>query len=217
MSSTSIISNIVLRFQQYETSTPKPTEEGFVNWLLQQINNVNMQQHTQMGNKDKFAIKGVNETDSAIGILLGIMNKYAKHYSKIVLENLPLNTIDEFGYLANLSTHEKITKSKLITQNLDGKTTGTDIIRRLVLNGLAKEIINPADKRSKLLKITEKGSETILNAYKKMGVVSKKVTGNLNAKEKAQLLLILSKLATFHKQNEKNISFDLTALNQVNI
>ncbi len=170
-----------------------------------------------MGNKDMHANEGVNETDSAIGILLGIMNKYAKHYSKIVLENLPLNTIDEFGYLANLSTHEKINKTNLITQNLDGKTTGTDIIRRLVLNGLAKEIINPTDKRSKLLKITEKGKKTILNAYLKMGAVSKKVTGNLNAKEKSQLLLILNKLAIFHKQNEKNISNDLTALNQVSI
>ncbi|MBP9185967.1 MAG: winged helix-turn-helix transcriptional regulator [Bacteroidia bacterium] len=217
MSSTLIISNIVLLFQEYETSIQKPTEEGFINWMLQRNNNINMQQNMNMGDKNKFANEGVNETNNAIGILLSIMNKYAKHYSKIVLEPLPLNTIDEFGYLAHLSTHEKITKTNLITQNLDGKTTGTDIIRRLVLNGLAKEVINPTDKRSKLLKITDKGKKTILNAYLKMGAVSKKVTGNLTNKEKAKLLLLLNKLANYHRQNAKTISIDLTALNQDNI
>lgn len=213
MSNTPVIAQLISRFQEFEKEVKEPTITGFSYWLQQKDNSPNMKHHIQMGNKDNYASEGVNDTDSAIGILLGMLNKYAKHYSKIALENLPLNTIDEFGYLAHLSTHQKITKTELILRSLDGKTTGTDIIRRLVNQGLAKEIINPKDKRSKLLQITEKGKKIIYQAYVKMGAVSVKVTGNLNKTEKKQLLQILSKLELFHKYNEKNISIELGVLN----
>lgn len=213
MSNTPVIAQLISRFQEFEKEVKEPTIAGFSYWLQQKDSSPNMKHHIQMGNKDNYASEGVNDTDSAIGILLGMLNKYAKHYSKIALENLPLNTIDEFGYLAHLSTHQKITKTELILRSLDGKTTGTDIIRRLVNQGLAKEIINPKDKRSKLLQITEKGKKIIYQAYVKMGAVSVKVTGNLNKTEKKQLLQILSKLELFHKYNEKNISIELEVLN----
>lgn len=213
MSNTPVIAQLISRFQEFEKEVKEPTITGFSYWLQQKDSSPNMKHHIQMGNKDNYASEGVNDTDSAIGILLGMLNKYAKHYSKIALENLPLNTIDEFGYLAHLSTHQKITKTELILRSLDGKTTGTDIIRRLVNQGLAKEIINPKDKRSKLLQITEKGKKIIYQAYVKMGAVSVKVTGNLNKTEKKQLLQILSKLELFHKYNEKNISIELGVLN----
>lgn len=213
MSNTPVIAQLISRFQEFEKEVKEPTIAGFSYWLQQKDSSPNMKHHIQMGNKDSYASEGVNDTDSAIGILLGMLNKYAKHYSKIALENLPLNTIDEFGYLAHLSTHQKITKTELILRSLDGKTTGTDIIRRLVNQGLAKEIINPKDKRSKLLQITEKGKKIIYQAYVKMGAVSTKVTGNLTNVEKKQLLQILSKLELFHKYNEKNISMELEVLN----
>jgi DNA-binding MarR family transcriptional regulator len=213
MSNTSVIAQLISRFQDFEKESKEPTIEGFSYWLQHQKNTPNLKHHLQMGKKDGYANEGVNDIDSAVGILLGMLNKYAKHYSKIALEHLPLNTIDEFGYLAHLSTHQKITKTELILRSLDGKTTGTDIIRRLVRQGLAKEIINPKDKRSKLLQITEKGKRIIYQAYAKMGAVSIKITGNLNKSEKKQLLQILSKLELFHKYNEKKISIELEALN----
>lgn len=213
MSNVPVIAQLITRFQDFEKEVKEPTIEGFSYWLQQQKNAPNLKHHLQMGVKDNYANEGVNEIDSAIGILLGMLNKYAKHYSKIALAHLPLNTIDEFGYLAHLSTHQKITKSELIAQGLDGKTTGTDIIRRLVKNGLAKEIINPRDKRSKLLQITEKGKKIIYQAYVKMSAVSTKVTGNLNKTEKKQLLQLLSKLELYHKYNEKSITTELELLN----
>ncbi len=213
MSNIPVIAQLITRFQDFEKEVKEPTIEGFSYWLQQQKSAPNLKHHLQMGTKDDYANEGVNDTDSAIGILLGMLNKYAKHYSKIALDYLPLNTIDEFGYLAHLSTHQKITKSELIAQGLDGKTTGTDIIRRLVKNGLAKEIINPKDKRSKLLQITEKGKKIIFQAYVKMSAVSTKVTGNLNKTEKKQLLQLLSKLELYHKYNEKSITTELELLN----
>jgi DNA-binding MarR family transcriptional regulator len=214
MSNTSVIAQLITRFQDFEKEVKEPSIEGFSYWLQHQKNtSPNLKHHLKMGVKDGYANEGVNEIDSAVGILLGMLNKYAKHYSKIALEHLPLNTIDEFGYLAHLSTHQKITKTELILRSLDGKTTGTDIIRRLVRQGLAKEIINPKDKRSKLLQITEKGKKIVFKAYTKMGAVSIKITGNLNKSEKKQLLQILSKLELYHKYNEKNISIELEALN----
>jgi DNA-binding MarR family transcriptional regulator len=213
MSNIPVIAQLVARFQDFEKEVKEPTIEGFSYWLQQQKKVPNLKKHLQTGGDDNYANEGIKELDSAIGILLGILNKYAKNYSKIALDNLPLNTIDEFGYLAHLSTHQKITKTELISQGLDGKTTGTDIIRRLVKNGLAKEIINPKDKRSKLLQITEKGKKIIYHAYVKMSAVSLKVTGNLSKAEKKQLLQLLSKLELYHKYNEKSITTELELLN----
>jgi MarR family transcriptional regulator, lower aerobic nicotinate degradation pathway regulator len=136
---------------------------------------------------------------------LGIMYKYARIYSKIVMEGLPLNTVEEFGYLAHLSSHGQLTKTELINKGMDGKTTGMDIIRRLVEHGLAKEMNNPTDKRSKLIIITEKGKKTIGQSYHRMGQVSKEVVGNLIENEKQTLLSILDKLALHHQQHEMAI------------
>lgn len=205
MSNTRIITQLIQQFEAYEAESQSASVEDFANWLLQKKDAVNMKYHLAMGNKDKIATQKVDETDNAIGILLGLMNKYAKVYSKAALENLPLNTIEEFGYLAHLSSHAQITKTALISRGMDGKTTGMDIIRRLVEHGLAKEINNPEDGRSKLLKITEKGRKVIAASYQAMGRVSKAVAGNLSKQEKQTLKSLLSKLEHHHKEHEMTI------------
>jgi DNA-binding MarR family transcriptional regulator len=209
MSNTKIISELIDQFLHYEQEVKTPTVSGFAAWVQKQTHTLEMSAQLKMGTADKHASQRVNETDNAIGILLAMMNKYARLYSKIVMESLPLNTVEEFGYLAHLSSHGQITKTTLINKSMDGKTTGMDIIRRLVQHGLAKEINNPEDKRSKLLRITEKGKKIIGQSYSRMAAVSKAVVGNLTIHEKQNLLSILNKLAQYHQQHEHEIGESL--------
>ncbi len=201
MSNTQIILQLLQAFENYETTHQPVSLSDFAQWLVQQQQNGTMQQHLKIGNNDEYVNKNINQTDNAIGILIGLLNKFARNYTKLALADLPINSIDEFGYLSHLSTRQHITKTDLILLSHDGKTTGTDIIRRLVKSQLANEIINPADKRSKLLEITPKGKQIIAKAYQKMALVSKIVVGNLNPGEKQLLLNILDKLAQFHNKN----------------
>lgn len=212
MSNTKVISELVVLFEKYELEAKSPSALGFAAWLQKQTNGLEMERKLQMGNADTIATQQVNETDNAIGILLGMMNKYARLYSKVVMEDLPINTVEEFGYLAQLSSHGELTKTALIAKGMDGKTTGMDIIRRLVEHGLAKEINNPEDKRSKLLRITAKGKKTIQLSYMRMGAVSKVVVGNLTSAEKQNLHNILQQLAIHHQQHEQDIIERLKAI-----
>jgi DNA-binding MarR family transcriptional regulator len=202
MSNTQVIADLLSKFQAYETEHKKVSVDDFAVWLLKQNRETKLSAHLGMGSQNKYANKKVDEADNAVGFLLGLLNKYAKHYSKIALSQLPINSIEEFGYLAHLSTHQHLTKTELINVNLDGKTTGTDIIRRLIELGLVKEMSNPDDKRSKLIKINDKGKKVITEAYRKMGQVSKMVVGNLTPNEKQTLIKIMSKLEDYHKLNE---------------
>ncbi|MCU0421219.1 MAG: winged helix DNA-binding protein [Bacteroidia bacterium] len=214
MSNTQVIADLISQFQVYEQTHRKVSTSDFAVWLLKSEQEINVAKQINMGNDDKSATKKVEELDNGIGILLGLLNKYARHYSKIVLEDLPVNTVDEFGYLAQLSTFTQMTKSELISKTMDGKTTGTDIIRRLIAGGLVKEMNNPDDKRSKLIKITDKGKKVILKSYEKMSMASKSVTGNLTINEKQILIKLLGKLGEYHRLNEPDITENLkTAIN----
>lgn len=206
MSNIKVVSALIDHFAQYEQAVKTPTLEGFVAWMQTIFKQPEVALHLDMGQSDERALQKVNETDNAIAILLSLMNKYARLYSKIVMEDLPLNTVEEFGYLAQLSSHEQLTKTALINKSMDGKTTGMDIIRRLVEHGFAKEIHNPHDKRSKLLRITAKGKKTIGLSYSRMAAVSKAIVGNLIVSEKETLLSILNKLAQYHHEQEDAIS-----------
>lgn len=213
MSNTKVIVELLSKFAAYEQVQQHASVTDFATWLLKQEKSSDMAQRIKMGTSNEYANQNINQIDSSIGILLGLLNKYARHYAKAALEDLPLNTIDEFGYLAHVSTHAQITKTELINRSHDGKTTGTEIIKRLVKLDLMEELNNPEDKRSKLLRITPNGRQIIGKAYFKMGVVAKQVVGNLTAEEKIMLQHLMSKLEDYHQANEIVILDALKAKN----
>lgn len=212
MSNTLLIAELVSTFHTYEIERDIHSIEDFATWILQRSKSNSIGERIQIGEQDAYATQKVEEVDNAIGILLGLLNKYARHYAKVVLDDLPLNTIDEFGYLAHLSSHQQLTKSELINRNLDGKTTGTEIIKRMLRLGLMKEMDNPADKRSKLMSMTEQGNLVIAKAYAKMGMVSVEVVGNLTKEEKVMLMQLMMKLETHHRNNESQIISTLKSM-----
>lgn len=205
MSNTKVIVELLSKFAAYEQTQQQTSVTDFATWLLKQEKSGDMAQRVKMGKSNEYANQNINQIDSSIGILLGLLNKYARHYAKAALNDLPLNTIDEFGYLAHVSTHAQITKTELISRSHDGKTTGTEIIKRLVKHDLMQELNNPVDRRSKLLRITPTGMQVIGKAYFKMGLVAKQVVGNLTEQEKTMLQQLMSKLEDYHQANEMAI------------
>ena len=81
-----------------------------------------------------------------------------------------------------------------------------EIIKRLLQNGLIDQFDDEQDKRSKLVKLNDKGKGLLYSIFGKMGKVSEIVTGDLETDEKIQLLYFLKKLDRFHHHiftNEK--------------
>jgi len=136
--------------------------------------------------------------ESVISTLLVHLNRYAKTYSKSAISDSEFNTQEEFIYLINLKTTGTMTKMELIKKNIQDKSTGILIINRLIKQGWVEQTNSQTDKRTKVLKITEKGLYTLELQMDKIRNATNIVTGNLSYPEKIELIKILDKLDKFH-------------------
>ena len=126
------------------------------------------------------------------------MSHYAKWYIKKVLRESYLQTPDEFSFLITLMTYDSLSKSELITKQVMEKTSGSEIIRRLIKRGLITESADANDRRSIRVSITDTGREEILKILPLMSKVSEIVVGNLSIQEINTLSYLLKKLDYFH-------------------
>lgn len=160
----------------------------------------------RFGNEATQATEMAYQIDNNIGRLFVYMSRYAKSYIKKALEETPLQTPEDFTCLAILLTHDNLSKGDLISKNIQEKTSGTEVIRRLIASGLAIQWDDKIDKRGKRIAITEFGKELLYKVFEDMSYVGKMITGNLTFSEKLQLQYLLQKLETFHYTLHENKS-----------
>lgn len=134
-----------------------------------------------------------------IGRLLPLMAKYARLYFKKAMENEPISSPDEFGFLAGLFYIGSMTKTELITSTVTEIPSGMDIIKRLEKAGLIISYPDEQDRRATRVKLSDEGrrffTESVLP---RMDNLPRLVLGNLSPIEQKQLLHILLKLHAFH-------------------
>lgn len=138
------------------------------------------------------------ENNSDISILITLMFRYAKSYIKKALQGSTIQTADEFAFLITLITFDSLTKTELITQHVMEKTSGVEVIKRLLSQGMIREFADETDKRSVRVAITDKGKMELFRVLPEMGKVSKIVVGNLTETEINTLGFLLKKLDFFH-------------------
>lgn len=147
------------------------------------------------------------ETETVVARLVVVMNKYAKSYIKRALSGSPIQTGDEFVFLLFLLTFPSLTKTELINKNLLEKTSGIEIIKRLLKAGLVREFDDEQDRRSKRIALTDLGRAEVLKVLPKIHQVSFLVSGNLSANERKTLAYLLTKLDHYHHDIYKNDRF----------
>ncbi len=152
----------------------------------------------RFGQQGQDAQQLAAELENTIARLITFMNRYSRYYIKKALEGTAIQGPEEFSYLALLLTHDSITKSELIQLNMQEKTTGTEILKRLLSSGLINQEEDKKDKRIKRVSISPMGKGVVYSVFKDMGNVSKMVAGNLTLTEKETLRDILLKLEAFH-------------------
>lgn len=185
------------------------------------LNEIVHHEKTEMGTDVRFGERESQsqelayQLDNSIGRLFVYMSRYAKSYIKKALEGTAINSAEEFTALSILLTHDRLTKSELISYNLQEKTSGTEVIRRLIAAGLAVQDGNLADKRSKSVMITPLGKQVLFELFVDMNSVGKIITGDLTVAEKLTLYQLLQKLENFHLDHfrKKTISTKSDLLN----
>lgn len=139
-----------------------------------------------------------NGVNTDISILIVMMFRYAKGYIKKALKNSRINTADEFSFMATLLTYHSMTKMELTHMQVMEKTSGNEIINRLIKLGFVEQSQDENDKRSVRIKLTDEGRAEILSVLPSMRVVSQIVVGNLTETEINTLGYMLRKLDHFH-------------------
>lgn len=168
---------------------------GFMNSQYTTENIKAVELRGEVNNNDFSDTRG-SETD--ISILIVLMFRYAKGYIKKALKDSPIKTADEFSFLITLLTYESLSKSELIQKQVMEKTSGTEIINRLLKMGLITQFSDETDKRSVRVRITHIGRMELLKILPQMQTVSQIVTGNLTETEKTMLAYMLRKLEHYH-------------------
>lgn len=167
-----------------------PTIEGFKSWIS---GGENLVDEPYWEGKENG-----RSAESAISTLLVHINRYAKTYSKSAIINSEFSTQEDFIYLINLKAFGEMTKMALIKKNIHDKPVGMLVIARLLRQKLVEQTESDIDKRSKLIRISEKGLIVLERQMEKIRQATNIVAGNLTYKEKMDLIRILNKLDAFH-------------------
>jgi DNA-binding MarR family transcriptional regulator len=142
---------------------------------------------------------------------VSLLYRYTKFYLKKVLKNSPLQTIDEYSYLISLFYNESLTKTELNNMNAMEKTSGNEVIRRLLKSQLIAQQQDLADKRSVRVSITEQGKAEINKIFPELQKVAVILSGILPDGEKASLNRSLAALCDHHHSvfmEQKNDAID---------
>jgi DNA-binding MarR family transcriptional regulator len=132
--------------------------------------------------------------------LIWRLYKFIRLYTKPVIGQAGLVSNDEFAILATVDARKECPKKVAITENLIEFTTGMDMIKRLLKAGILLEKVNKADKREKLLSLSEKGEQVLFSIYEKFSTIQD-VLGELPDKERDILVTYLKNLDNFHTKN----------------
>jgi DNA-binding MarR family transcriptional regulator len=186
--------------EDFEREHPDPESRNmlhFATWLNRRLAHDRAPDGSAVQSE---AIPVPGETvEVSISRLVGFLGRYARIYLKKVVEDTPLTTPDDFSYLAVLLDKGSLTKIELIEENIHEKTSGMEVIKRLLNSGLIEQKNNPADRRSKSLFLTDQGRGVLFQIFDRLRAVAELVAGDLTEDEKWQLLYLLQRLDRFHR------------------
>ncbi|RNL52126.1 MarR family winged helix-turn-helix transcriptional regulator [Pedobacter jejuensis] len=201
----SLLNQLIDLVKKYETEAEKPSENilEFNNWLNAELKDNVIDSFLE---PEWLGKANGRSEDSVINTSLVHLYRYAKMHAKNAIADTSFSTPDEFIYLIGLASGGSMGKTALIKQNIHEKPVGTLIINRLLKKGMIEERLADGDKRSRIISITNLGTQHLKESMDKIKIASANVTEPLSQTEKMNLINLLLKLENFHwSQSEKKI------------
>jgi DNA-binding MarR family transcriptional regulator len=144
--------------------------------------------------------------DGLISMHFGFIANYATFYARRLFRESAIYSMTDWAFLATLQQVGAMKKSALIQHNILEKSSGTEVLKRLLKQGFIEEQPDPDDRRAKQVRLTEAGVAAVNEANAKVFPMGKVVTGDLTPAEKQTLLGLLQKLHRFHEPIFKDYS-----------
>jgi DNA-binding MarR family transcriptional regulator len=163
------------------------TKAEFAQWLLKE---------------PEEGISGEEEvyTDMYISSYLGYLQKFITIYARRIFRQSDIYSLDDYSFMVSLYPRNEMKKTELIQTNAMEKSSGTEVIKRMLKRGQLEEFAHPDDRRAKMVMLTDKGRADLEGVQLSMQRLTRLIGGNLETAEKVQFLQLLKKLNFFHRE-----------------
>lgn len=132
--------------------------------------------------------------ESAIVRHITVIFKHLKVEAQTHLAGHIVLSIEEVGLLATVLGAPGIAKSLLIRSNMLEISTGTDIINKMIRNGVLLEVPDQADRRVKRIHLTPIAYEGLQVIFKVLDEMANQMLSELTLQERILLFQLLSKV-----------------------
>lgn len=179
--------------EEYEKNGGNTTEldiEDFVTWLL------TIQRH----DAELPAVQGpITPTNGLIAMYVIIMGRYADFYTRRIFRDSIIYSMDDWAVLVSLFPNGSSKKSDVLRTCVMEKSSGNEVLKRLLRQELIEESPNPDDHRSKLIRLTDAGRQAFISVSNRIRSLSNLVVADLSEEEKIDLLSHLLKMHRYHQ------------------
>ncbi|MFC3199317.1 MarR family winged helix-turn-helix transcriptional regulator [Parapedobacter deserti] len=152
------IVELISEWDTYVSSHDGVTVEEFCKYYLTK---------KSVGERRKaFAGMTPPDLDTTLAKLIGRVASMYSAYCKMALQEKPEIDLDSFYFLNAIYHKAESQKKEIIQFHFVERSTGMDILKRLLISGYITERADPVDKRAKLVSITKKGERTLHELYR---------------------------------------------------
>jgi len=195
-----ILKQLLDFYEDYEESTKNLDVLDFAHWIINRLHeepdlNKSISRNT---NESSFPFKNKLDEKTRFLEATARIARYHEFYIRKFLKDMVINTRLEFLFLQCVNIMGKAKKTDLINIYHLEYTTGMDTIRRLVNNGLLKEVQDENDKRIKLLMMTETGKSVYEQSKKRIHDESNLFFTAINDNKWKKVLPVLEEIDDFH-------------------
>lgn len=189
MKSKRLLTELLDYIELFEQSFPNDEELSMKSFL---IFVQSMQEGTEESPTSAIRPKMGQQREVSIARHLSLLHRYSKGYIKrALMASDLLQSEEEYSYLASLMSGKPQTKTELNTLNAMEKTSGAEIIRRLVAKGLAEERPDERDRRSVLVTITPQGRAELMKVFPQLHTAALLLSAPLQEQQQATLDFLL--------------------------
>ena len=189
MKSKRLLTELLDYIELFEQSFPNDEELSMKSFL---IFVQSMQEGTEESPTSAVRPNMGQQREVSIARHLSLLHRYSKGYIKrALMASDLLQSEEEYSYLASLMSGKPQTKTELNALNAMEKTSGAEIIRRLVAKGLAEERPDERDRRSVLVTITPQGRAELMKVFPQLHTAALLLSAPLQEPQQATLDFLL--------------------------
>ena len=189
MKSKRLLTELLDYIELFEQSFPNDEELSMKSFL---IFVQSMQEGAEASSTSAIRPNMGQQREVSIARHLSLLHRYSKGYIKrALMASELLQSEEEYSYLASLMSGKSQTKTELNALNAMEKTSGAEIIRRLVAKGLAEERPDERDRRSVLVTITPQGRAELMKVFPQLHTAALLLSAPLQEQQQATLDFLL--------------------------